>query len=174
MDQRPVNRWQEVLYGLCIGAAAFVNPKALAHRLHRAQDYISDICRRERVDPMAVFNQILRDAEAYARTDVRRFAKVSRAIFPLLLDGTNWQVQHYDPASVVENDLHKLCEQAGVLMQDLGTAIVSLSTIERDGDYDRDDDPDIAEFQLKADQLVTRIRAIQLELCRRRNQGVAR
>lgn len=163
----PVNHWQEVLYELCLGSHSMVEPKRIAHGLHRAHNFISDICRRERVDPLAVFNEILRQAEH--RPFDQRVA-IAGQVYPLLFCGTGWQLVYVQlPPGSAQVD--RLYEHTGILLKDLGGALEALAHIERDGRYDEADDPQIEEFLTKSVQLVNRVQLISAELRRRREVG---
>ena len=141
MSLEPMNRGQEVIHDLAY-RNGLVNPKRIAYRLHRRHDYLSDICRRERVDFFAVANAILLEAEAaYYPHDVQRFAAVCGPIIDLLMGGTRWMATHVDPGLADHPSYSKLCSQVGALMEDLGCAISSIAAIEADGRVDAEDDP---------------------------------
>lgn len=185
-----VNSWQEVLYDICF-RADLVNPKRIAFRLHKASDYLSDICRRERVDPLAVFNVILQEIEPMAKTDPQRFFLIAHRIFSLLIANTRWVVQYAGHEQPLNLSYNRLCEQTGILCENLGVAIKSLSQkscgtgfpagrsmsepvigigsksiarIEADGKYDENDDADMAECLHKINQLNQRFGAIAIEI----------
>ncbi len=173
MDSR-MNAWQDTLYDLCF-QLDLVNPKAIAHRLHRARNYLSDVCRRDRVDPIAIFNEILKDAEPLAVSDPRRHAQIGTAVFGLLCSGTRWFPAYVAPepaASPTSSaDFTRLCEHAGILCEDLGGVVKSLAAIERDGQYNEADDAEINGFQVKMQQLIARLHAIGVDLRRRRQES---
>ena len=164
----PMNRSQEVLHDLLF-VRELLSAKRVAWRLHKARNYLSDICRRDRVDFLAVFNEILKEAEASAQDNPPLMMAIAGPIAELLVDGTHWHFE-YDlapprtPAGYVQ-----LCEQTGNLMEDLGGAIKAIARIEADGEYDERDDADIAECQQKLALLVQRCRALRTELSIRRN-----
>lgn len=167
-----MNRWQEVLWGICYGPRSLVNPKAVAYRLRKAYDYCSDICRRERVDPFAVFNEALRQVDHLAATDPRTLLTVATPITNLLFDGTGWMAVHADTVcdgNADATDVPQLCGQTGVLLKDLGGALESLARVESDGCYTSEDDANIAEFRLKAGQCISRLQLLCAELHRRRH-----
>ena len=168
---KPVNRWQEVLHGLCIRDEV-VNPKRIALRLHKAWDYVSDICRRERVDPFAVFNAILQEAEPLTPANTATMLRIAGPIFGLLTQGTNWTAHYVPPVDTHTLDYKRLCEQTGTLIEDLGGLVKTLANIEADSAYNADDDVHIDEFGVKAGQLQARLEAMKFELARRRKQGV--
>lgn len=166
MDRnKPVNRWQEVLHDLCISGT--VNPKAIAHRLHKYGDYLSDICRRERVDPMAVFNAILIDADR--RLDPADRLALAAPIMGLLVDGTTWTFYQHTPLRA-DDSFRSLLENTGVMCEDLGGAIRSLARIEADGHIDSADDADIEECQQKMRMLMGRITNLSAALSHRRQE----
>ena len=168
MAMDPMNRWQEIMHDLAY-KSGLVNPKRIAYRLHHRHDYLSDICRRDRVDPFAVANAMLLEAEAaYYPHDVQRFAAVCGPIIDLLLGGTRWMATHVDPTLADHPTYNNLCSQVGALMEDLGGAINSIAAIDADGRVDAEDDPHIAEFEHKAGLLDQRLAALRLEIRRRR------
>jgi len=169
-ENHAVNRWQEVLYALCFGPGAVVEPKRIAYRLHKASNYLSDICRRDRVDPLAVFNEILREAEPLAKTDPQRFLAVATPIFQLLTEGTRWFPAYVDAQVAERMPFDRLCAQTGTLLKDLGGALDSLAAVEKDGRYDSEDDPSINEFIHHSAQLIHRLQMLSAELNRRRHQ----
>ena len=167
MKSDDMNAWQEVLHDVIFGSQ-LINPKRIAFRLHRHSDYLSDICRRERVDPFAVANEILKEAELQCAGDLPRFLAVCRPILALLIDGTNWMPTYVAPDVAANLSYTKLCEHTGTLCEDIGGAIKALAQIEADGQYDEQDDTAIAEFQHKAGLLTHRLSALGMELQRRR------
>ncbi len=167
MSTGPVNRWQEVLYDICF-VHELVSAKLLAHKLHKSTDYISDICRRERVDPVAVFNEILKISESVAESNPPLAVAIAGPIGDLITGGTRWQLNWVPPARQTTAGYVKLCEQAGGLCEDLGGAIKAIARIEADGKYDDADDADIAECQTKIAMLTRNLRLLSVELNRRR------
>ena len=165
--QSPVNNSQEVLYNICF-EQELITPKRVGFRLHRSRDYISDICRRDRVDYMAVFNEMLKEAEAFAATNPMRLMAVAVPIFRLLTQGTTWVAHHISPEQTLSLPYERLCEQTGTLLKDLGGAIEAIAKIEADGQYDEADDVNIEEFVAKAGILGDRLAAMVCELTRRR------
>lgn len=163
---KPVNAWQETVHRLI--HTQRVNAKRIAFTLHRASDYLSDICRRERVDPFAVCNAILKEAERRDLGDVPRFIETCNPIIGLLFDGTHWMATFVPDSDTAPTAYTKLCEQAGILCEDLGGTIKALAKIEADGAYDEKDDPQISECHLKAGLLIERLKALQVELHHRR------
>jgi hypothetical protein len=162
-----MNRTQVVIYNLCYGPDALVNPKQVAHVLLRMRhDYLSDICRRERVDFPAAINAILVWSETHL-DDVHKTIVAAR-LLPLITDNTRW-VSYRPPAMPAQSggDLAGLCGDAGGLMEDLGGAIRSLARIEADGRVTAGDAPDIEEFQAKSALLIERVLAIKAELMSR-------
>ncbi len=162
----PVNRWQQVLHDLCFHVDT-VNPKVLAYHLHKARNFISDVCSRDRVDPFPIFNQILRYAEETMRHCPQKAINVVGPIADLLTTGTNWHLSFTPPDSDV--DYQKLCERAGSLCTTLGGTIESLARIEDDGVVDKSDDPEIASCLAKIDVLEIDLRQLRTELLRRRH-----
>lgn len=148
-DAEDMNAWQETIYDL-VFRRQVVPPKAIALRLHRHSDYLSDICRRERVDPVAVLNAILQEAEHY---DQQRRAAVALPILGLLLNGTRWFAVHAGADDSPLKDVGDLRDQIAPLLSDLSGAVDSLCAIARDGRIDAADDPSIAEFDAKVNRL---------------------
>ena len=169
MDKE-MNAWQETLHTLF--KHHLIDPKRIAFRLHKHSDYLSDICRRERVDPFAVANEVLKEMAPLAKQDLPRFLAVTGPIISLLLDGTNWMPQYLDPSVEADTSYTKLCKQTGMLCEDMGGAIKSLAEIEEDGKYDETDDVHIAEFRHKVDLLIQRLSCLSRELERRRAQRI--
>ncbi len=167
---KPMTPSQETLYGLCF-RQQLVAPQQLAYRLHKYTDYISDVCRRDRVDFMSIFNEILRGSEHLAATDPQRLFSVADPIAKLLFAGTGWNAMYVTPGTP-SGDFASLCHQTGEMMKDLGGCIESLAAIEADGVVDESDDVRIQEFGNKAELLNTRLKSILVELCRRRSQEV--
>ncbi|MCH8853840.1 MAG: hypothetical protein IID41_14485 [Planctomycetes bacterium] len=163
----PVNLWQQVLYDLCF-VLDLVNPKVLEHKLHRARSFISDICRRERVDPLPVFNVILRDAEALIPTDPVRAFAIAQPIMALMIADTGWFLEHNPPVAGAAVNYNRLCEQAGTLCKTLGGTIESLARIEADGVVNQADDPEIAKCLTHIEVLRSKLRLLSVELRRRR------
>jgi len=162
-----VNNSQEVLHNICF-EQEHVTAKRVGFRLHKSRDYISDICRRDRVDYMAVFNECLQEAETFAATNPMRLMAVAVPIFRLLTQDTNWVAHHVSPEQCLRLPYGRLCEQTGTLLKDLGGAIEAIAKIEADGQYDEADDANIDEFVAKAGILGDRLGAMVCELTRRR------
>lgn len=166
----PMTRSQEVLYDLCF-VHGLVPAKTIGYGLHRSANYISDICRRDRVDFMAVFNEALKVADRCAASNPMLMMAIAGPIAGLLVSGTNFQLEHNDappPPTATQADYRTLCEQTGSLMEDLGGAVKSIARIECDGVYDESDDADIEECQSKLALLIRRARALSAELDVRR------
>lgn len=163
----PVNRWQQVLHDLCFSLDA-VNPKLLAYHLHKARNWVSDVCRRERVDPFPIFNQILKQAQSLIPHCPVKALQVAGPVADLLTAGTNWHL-YYKPGDE-DVDYRKLCEQAGALCTTLGGTIESLARIEADGVIDERDDAEIESCLTKIGALRINLDQLQVELLRRRHQ----
>ncbi len=167
MEDGPVNSSQEVIHRLCF-VEDLVPPKRIARRLHMHANYLSDVCRRDRVDFLAICNEILKDAEPLAETDLTRYSAICLPILRLVIEGTSWGMT-FVPKGLPEDTTYvKLCEQVGVLCEDLGGTITALAQIESDGVVDENDDPTIAECQHKIGLLVHRLQVLSQELHRRR------
>lgn len=164
----PMNRSQEVLHDLLF-VRELLSAKRVAWRLHKARNYLSDICRRDRVDFLAVFNEVLREAEASATNNPPLMLAIANPIATLLVEGTNWHLEYNPAPPQTHAGYVQLCEQTGNLMEDLGGAIKAIARIEADGEYDERDDADIAECQQKLSLLVQRCHALRTELSIRRN-----
>lgn len=160
-----MNGWQAALYNI-VFVEQLVEPKRVAARLHRHPDYLSDICRRERTDPLAVFNAILQESERCARTDPARMLTIANAVFGQLTIGTrfypNWA------SAVPAGDLGDLRDQISVLLNSLSGAVDALCDIERDGRVTQDDDPQIAAFDVQATRLGQLLAQLQQTLHARR------
>jgi len=165
--EKHVNAWQEVIHDI-VYKRQLVSPGRIAYRLHRHSDYLSDICRRERVDPFAVANEILKEAQAIAGHHPEQMMEICSRIISLLFDGTRWFAQYVDPGMHHDTTYNRLCEQTGLLCEDLGGAIKALARVERDGTYNADDDPHIDECQAKIGQLVSRLQVLAVQLRERR------
>ncbi len=173
MRINPVDAWPEVLYSLCYGQDALVEPKRIARRLHRSHDYLWDICRRDRVDladPMAACNEILREAETLA--DPIRLARIAAPIFHLLTAGTYWHAIHLDVHLPERVARKQLCQQTGILLRDLAAVVQTIEQIEDGGVYDDRDDVAYAELDAKAGMLNERLAALMAEAMRRRDERV--
>jgi hypothetical protein len=168
--QQPVNSWQQAIYDLCF-ATGLVEPKRIEFRLHKAVNYLSDICRRDRVDPFSVCNAILLEIEPLARTDPARFFAVANRIFSLLCVGTQWAHTWVDPQAPCRLKYRELCRHTGVLLEDLGGAMTALAAVEDDGRIDASDDAGISEFLAKAQSLKRHLDSVSVELQRRRAQS---
>ena len=169
----PVNSWQAIVHSLM--TSGLVVAGRIAFRLHRAPNYLSDICRRERVDPFAVCNEILKQADADFKTGripVETYRQICIPIITLLLDGTHWMATYVDPDVKAPASYTKLCEQAGTLCETLGGTLKALAAIEDDAKYNEQDDAEMAAFDIKAGQLIRQLTALQIELHRRRSAGV--
>jgi hypothetical protein len=162
-----MNRSQEVLHDLCF-VRGLIPAKALAYRLHKAPGFIDDICRRDRVDFVAVFNECLRFGEALAQTNPAWMLAIAGPIFALVTEGTRWSADWSGPLPEKDMQYTRLCEQAGLLCEDLGGALKAMAAIESDGRYTESDDAAIAEFQTKSQLLVGRLRVLLVEVTRRR------
>jgi hypothetical protein len=167
MNGRPMNTSQEVLYDLCFGAGQ-INPKALTYRMHRTRDWAWDICRRERVDFVAVFNEVLKMIEPLAQTNPMAVMNIAARIFHPLIDGTSWGFHFNYPPAVNAAAWPQLCQQTAFLLQELGTVLECLGAIEEDGHYDADDDTNIDKFNVQWKALAQRLEGIAAELHRRR------
>ncbi len=172
MAHETMNRSQELLHEICL-AKQLVCSKHVAHRLHRHATYISDICTRDRVDFVGVFNEILRGIEPALATNFAIGNQIASPILNLLMEGTNWVAYWYNPAQR-PNDFPHLCQQTGVLLEDLGGAIKTLAAIEGDGKIDDADDVHIEEFCQKVSQLQTRLAHMTLEVKRRRAEKASK
>lgn len=163
MQHEDMNAWQETLHGLM--QDQLVPPKRIAFRLHRHSDYLSDVCRRDRVDPIAIFNAILQEAESYARTDPQRMLAISHRIFRLLTVGTGFYASYVSPALAGDaKHCDDLRDQIGPLMQDLGGAVDSLCDIVRDGAINESDAPSIAEMDFKINRLSQLLSRLHIEV----------
>lgn len=170
---KPVNSWQAVVHNLI--QSGLVIAKRIAYRLHRDPDYLSDICRRERVDPFAVCNEILKQADddfQKQRICLDKYRQICIPTICLLLDGTDWMAAYVDPRVESATSYTKLCEQAGTLCETLGGTLKALASIEDDGQYNEQDDANVSAFDIKAGQLVRQLQALQVELHRRRSARV--
>ncbi len=170
---KPVNSWQAVVQDLMLSGA--VTAKDVASRLHRAPDYLSDICRRERVDPFAVCNEILKQADRKLRNkDIppEKYMHICCPVLNLLLSDTRWSAVYGAPNEESATSSAKLCEQAGLLCEVLGGTLKALASIEADGRYDEQDNVRIGEYDMQAGRLVNLLQGLQLELHRRRSARV--
>jgi len=171
VDNALMNGWQTTLYDL-VFVEQLVQPKRVAARLHRHPDYLSDICRRDRVDPVAAFNAILQEAQAYFPADPQRSLAIAHRVFKPLLIGTSFYV-NFTPPNAAMGDLGDLRNKVGSLLRDLAGAVDSLCEIESDGEVDADDDPSIAEFDLKVNRLTGLLSQLHLAIHTRRNAAGA-
>ena len=167
-----MNASQEILWELCYGKRGLVNAQAIGYRLHKAYDYCSDVCRRERVDFLAIFNEILRLADGLAHSDPARMLAIAGPIHHLLYRDTGWIAIHVATIDRRGDDnFERLCEQTGILLEDLGGAIKALARIEQDGSYDDSDDPQIQEFTHKSGCLIGRLQSLCAALHEHRESG---
>jgi hypothetical protein len=165
---KPVNSWQAVVHDLI--HSGFVIAKRIAFRLHADPDYLSDICRRDRIDPFAVCNEILKQADEdfqRQRIPLQHYQQVYLPVLALLLDGTHWMAQHVGPDVQSATSYTKLCAQVGILCEDLGGTVKALAAIEDDGKYNEQDDVNMGEFDVRAGQLISRVQAMRIELHKR-------
>ena len=169
MDAREMNSAQQVLHRILF-EDALVTPKAVAFRLHKHVDYLSDICRRERVDFFAVANEILKEARPLAETDLYRYLAVVNPIANLVFANTGINYYYVDPRLAAGIDFKSLCEVTGTLCQAMGSAIQSLARIEADGKYDENDDVEIASCLHKFGVLSQRLQTLTIALQQRRAQ----
>jgi len=167
MDGCHMNSTQQTLHRILM-VDGLVTPKAVAFRLHKHPDYLSDICRRERVDFFAVANEILKEVHPLAATDLPRYLSVVSPIAALLFTGTGLNFYYLDPKLIAGIDYHSLCEFTGTLCQTLGSAIQSLARIEADGVYDDGDDAEIASCLHKIGLLSQRLNSLTFALQQRR------
>jgi len=164
---KPMTRSQEVLYDLCF-ERGLVPAKALAYRLGKSTNYISDCCRRDRVDFGVIFNEILKIAGQVAQTDQAIALQIAGPVAALIVGDTPFYLHMHDRPSGSQDDYVRLCEQTGTLMEDLGGAVRAIARIERDGRYDESDDADIAECESKLGLLIVRARQLAMDLRQRR------
>lgn len=167
-----MNAWQEVLHQLI--ADQLVQPKRIAFRLQRHSEYLSDVCRRDRVDPIAIFNAILQEAESTFGVNPQRTLTLAQRIFTLLTVGTNFYFQWAHPLAVTDAKLDDLWRHVADLLKDLGRAIDSLREITKDGRVTESDDVAIAEFDVKANRLIQLFQRLHVEIHARRNAGVSK
>lgn len=167
MDARDMNSTQQVLHRILI-EDALIPPKAIAFRLHKHVDYLSDICRRERVDFFAVANEILKEVKPLAESDPHRYLSVVTPIANLLFAGTGLNYYYIDPKLIAGVNFKSLCELTGTLCQAMGSAIQSLARIEADGKYDENDDVEIASCLHKLGLLSQRLSILTVALQQRR------
>ena len=166
-----MNAWQETLHNI-IGDQ-LVQPKRVARRLHRHFDYLSDICRRDRVDPFAVFNAILQEAEAYAHTDPQRMLAIAHRVFQLLTIGTGFYVGWTSPSAIsAKSDLRDLRKHIPTLLNDLAGVVEHLCDIAEDHRIDDSDDASIEAFGFKVNRLNQLLSRLHIEVHARRNAGV--
>ncbi len=169
----PVNSWQAVVHSLMAGGLVVAG--RIAFRLHRAPDYLSDICRRERVDPFAVCNEILKQADEdfkKGRIPLETYQHICIPIITLLLDGADWMAAYIAPGAEATMSGNKLCEQAGILCEDLGGTLKAFASVEDDRKYDEHDDVRIGECDIKIGLVISRLQAMRIELHRRRSAKV--
>lgn len=169
----PVNSWQAIVHNLM--TSGLVIAGRIAFRLHRAPNYLSDICRRDRVDPFAVCNEILKQADddfKKGHIPLDTYRQICIPIITLLLDGTGWAAQYVSPGVEATMSGNKLCEQAGILCEDLGGTLKAFAAVEDDGKYNEQDDVRIGECDIKIGMVISRLQAMRIELHRRRSAGV--
>lgn len=170
MEDGPVSSSQELIHRVCF-VDNLVPPKLIARRLHMHSNFISDACRRPRVDFMAIFNRFVEFAEQYAEVDAGRHNAICIPIFNLLTDGTSWAARYVPQALPPDTDYTRLGGQVGELFETLGGAIKSLTRIESGGKVDANDGPDIDLCQHRIGSLVHRLQALSQELEHRRRRA---
>ncbi len=165
-DDYMLTRWQETFHKLFV-EEALLPAKAVANRLHRHPSYVADVYRadRPRIDPFAIANATLIEAEQFATNDPDKMAEVARRMFSLLTDGTSWTHQRVPDTGLMP--FKTLLAETGPLLEDLGTAIKSVAQIEADGKYTPGDAEGVAMFANKAVLLSERLLAMSVELKRR-------
>lgn len=150
-----------------------VNPKRIEYLLGKARNFISDACRRDRVDFVTIFNTILCDTEPLWATDPAKAAAISMPICQLLLDGTRLMVVRVERHDV-ETEIPALsatCDRIGTLLRDLGSLVETIGRIEADGVVDESDDVALMELSSRTGQLVNQIRFIGAALRARRQEA---
>lgn len=150
-----------------------VSPKRIEFLLRKARNYISDACRRDRVDFVTIFNTILRDTEPLWATDPARAAAIAMPICQLLLDGTRLlavRVERHEAGDDVPA-LSTTCDRVGALLRDLGSLVETIGRIEADGVVDESDDVALMELSSRTGQLVNQIRFIGAALRARRQEA---
>ena len=136
-----------------------VEPKRVARQLHRHPNYLSDICRREHVDWMCVFNEVLKYGERFA-ADPARVAAIAAPVLHLLLADTGWMAFRQGPVEASTDSLPRLCKAVGILLTDVGAIIETIAEIEDDGVVDEQDDVRVTELKIKAQALTQKLFAV--------------
>jgi len=165
----PVNRWQEVLYDLCF-VRELVHAKHLSYRMGKAHNYISDVCRRDRVDALYIFNLILQDARSLAVDQPAKLTAIAMPIINLLLENTGWTAYFVHPdiaapaRAVSVEDLHNA---TAVMLENVAELVRSLGGILKDGVVNESDQARVAEFDVKVGGLFQHLNALTTELHKR-------
>lgn len=173
MDATRMNKSQTLLHDL-VFEKQLVAPKRIEFLLRRPANYLSDVCRRERVDFLSLFNTILCDIESLWERDVARAARIACPILDLLVEGTRFVVVRVEPLDAqADAPLAATCDRVGALLRDLGALVETIGRIEADGVVDERDDVRLLELQSRTGQLVNQLHSIGSALRARRQEAAS-